>query len=106
MKSTRNKHIIPRLVVVSNLGTLLRERGISQKRLAQMTGISERAISRLKNRKVVKRIDCDTAVRVCLALSGAGRPADRAQSSIRLDALFPIRPDSLLLKKDPIPPTK
>ncbi len=56
-------------VITSSLGKLLAQRNLSQKELARITGISERAISRIKNRKVVNRIDCDSAIRICLALS-------------------------------------
>ena len=79
-----------RYVVTSNLGKLLARRNLTQKQLAQMTGISERAISHIKNRKVVSRIDCDTAIRICLALSMKKDIRARNRKKIGLEALFPI----------------
>ncbi len=89
MISTKKKQNIPRFVVTSNLGALLKERGLTQKELAKMTGISERAISRLKNRKSIKRIDCATAIKICLVLSVRSRTKTR-RSPVALDLLFPI----------------
>jgi DNA-binding Xre family transcriptional regulator len=78
-------------VITSNLGKLLAERNLTQKELARITGVSERAISVIKNRKVVRLIDCDSAVKICLALSGRMVAKKRRKNSIRLDALFPIK---------------
>jgi DNA-binding Xre family transcriptional regulator len=96
MLSTRKKQIVHKYVVTSNLGALLKERGLTQKQLSQMTGISERAISRIKNRKVFRLIECDSAVRICLALSAKLAAGKRKKIPIRLDALFPIKPMDLM----------
>jgi DNA-binding Xre family transcriptional regulator len=87
MISTQNPQ---NLVVTSALAQLLKERGINQKKFARITGISEKAISHIKNRKIIYRIDCAVAVRICLALSELPRRRDRRTKVIRLDALFPM----------------
>ena len=80
-----------RLVVTSDLSRLIQERGLNQKELARLTRVSERAISRIKNRTVVRRIDCDVAVKICLALSSRRILKKWIKVPVRLDALFPIR---------------
>ena len=80
-----------RFIVVSNLAALLKERRLSQEKLAAITGIAKENISRLKNRKVVLRIDCAAAVRICDALSNISIVGQGHKSSIDLGALFPIK---------------
>jgi DNA-binding Xre family transcriptional regulator len=87
MISTQNQQ---NLVVTSALARLLKERGMTQKEFARRTGISEKAISRIKNRKIIHRIDCAAAVRICLTLSELPRRRDGRIKSIRLDMLFPM----------------
>jgi DNA-binding Xre family transcriptional regulator len=82
-----NKH---RFVITSKLGKLLAKRNLSQKEFSLMTGISERAISRIKNRKIVNRIDCDSAIKICLALSLRKAVHARTRARISLDELFPM----------------
>lgn len=79
------------MIITSALGRLLRERQLTQKQLAALTGISERAISRIKNRRQVRRIDCATAVRLCVVLSQRQRRQNRRRVRIGLDQLFPMR---------------
>ena len=78
------------VIVTSALARLLQERGVGQKRLSEMTGVSERGISRIRNRRVVRRIDCVAAVKICLALSLLPRCRDGRTEAIRLDRLFPM----------------
>ena len=80
-----------RFVVVSNLGALLQERGLSQEKLAAMTGIAKENISRLKNRGIVLRIDCTAAIRICEALSSISVSRDGGKSTVDLATLFPIK---------------
>ncbi len=79
------------LRVVSNLRALLRERGRTQRDLANETGLSPWRINRIVKRSVVTRIVCDTAVKICLALSSWPRLRDRRKVRVGLDALFPIQ---------------
>jgi len=80
-----------KLVVTSNLAKLLQERGMSQKELSRLTGVSERAISRIKSRIVVNRIDCTAAVKICIALSSRRILKLWIRVPVRLDMLFPIK---------------
>ena len=79
------------IIVTSALGPLLRERAVSQKQIAKMTGLQEPVLSRLKRRGIVRRIDCAVAVRICEVLSMLPRKKDRKHVRIGLDALFPMK---------------
>lgn len=78
------------MVVTSNLASLLKKRTLSQSDLARMTGISRKTISRLNNRRIVRRIDCRAASKICAALSGV-LTTKNTKVPIRLDALFPMK---------------
>jgi hypothetical protein len=64
---------------------------MNQKELSRRTGVSERAISRIKNRIVVNRIDCTAAVKICIALSSKRILKKWIRVPVRLDMLFPIK---------------
>jgi len=87
MISTQNPQ---KFVVTSALARLLKERGITQKQFARRTGISEKAISRIKNRKIIHRIDCAVAGKMCILLSTLPRKSDHRKRTIRMDTLFPM----------------
>lgn len=80
-----------RYIVTSNLGELLRERALSQQQLAVMTGIAKEVISKIRNRGVIRRIDCAIAVRICEALSSTPTLPERKKKEVRFDALFPLK---------------
>lgn len=94
MKLIKCKIKSPPMVVTSNLASLLKDRGLSQGDLTRLTGISRKTISRLNNRKVVRRINCLAAVKICFALSGVST-SKRMKLRVRLDALFPMKPGKI-----------
>lgn len=87
--STGRKQRRPRLWVTCALASLLRERGLKQGELARLTGISTENIGRLKNRQVVRRINCETAVKICTVLASVPRTQDNRTVAVWFDALFP-----------------
>lgn len=88
-----NRH--DELIVTSALNRLLAERGVTQKELSELAGVSERAVSRIKNRKLW-RIDCRTAARICSALSRLPNAETGRVAPVRLDVLFPMFPRGTL----------
>src|SRR6185295_16996409 len=78
-------------VLVSNLLPLLRERGKTQKQLAEATQLRPERINRLAHQRVVQAIVVHTAIKVCLTLSKWPRLRDRKRVVVRLDALFPLK---------------
>lgn len=87
--STRHQKLSEELIITSGLSKLLAERDLTQKRFASLAGVSERAISSMKNRPL-HRIDCTTAARLCAALSRLPRTDTGFAQHVRLDALFPM----------------
>jgi len=79
------------VVFVSNLLPLLKERGKTQDELSDKTGLSPDRISKLVHRRLVHRIVADTAIRVCLVLSGWPRVKDKQTIRVGLDALFTMK---------------
>ncbi len=92
--STVMKRFQQNFRVVSNLVPLLKERGRTQSDLAKATGLKPLRIYRTVRRRVVSRIVCDTAIRICLALSDWPRVRDRRKVRVRLDTLFSFVEDT------------
>jgi len=91
MLSTHSNKTDRSFIFVSNLLPLLKERGKTQRQLAEETGLSPERINRLAHQHVVRKIVADTAIKVCIALSKWPRMMDRKKVTVRLDALFPMR---------------
>lgn len=87
--STRHQQIEDELTVTSALNRLLLERNVAQKKLAELAGVSEKTVSRIKNRRV-SRIDCRAAARICAALSRIPHAGTGRVARVRLDTLFPM----------------
>ena len=90
MKSDIRKIKKPKLVVTSNLASLLKERSLTQWDLARIAGVSRKTVNRLKNRRIVRRIDCLAAAKICAALSEIAANGQKTKTAVRLDALFPM----------------
>jgi DNA-binding Xre family transcriptional regulator len=85
-KNQRKKHRF-----VSSLGVLLKERGKTQKQLAQEADLTPSRVNRLIRKRSVHTIVANTALKVCLALSSWPRVKDGKIVTVTLDALYPIR---------------
>jgi hypothetical protein len=94
MLSTHSKNTELRFVFISNLSSLLKERGKTQKELAAQTGLLPERISRLVHQRVVHRIFAETSIKVITVLSRWPRPKDRKRIQIGLDDLFLLKRDT------------
>ena len=91
MSSTHSQKREQRFVFVSYLPELLKERGKTQKELADETGLLPARISRLVNQQIVHKIVAETEIKICFTLSGWSRVKDRKKIMIGLDALFSMK---------------
>ena len=91
MLSTHSIKQDPTFVFVSHLSSLLKERGKTQKQLAEKTGLRPARISRLVHQRVVHKIVAETVIRICLTLSGWPRVKDQKKAKIGLDTLFSMK---------------
>jgi len=91
MSSTHSQNRKQRFVFVSHLSALLKERGKTQKELAEATGLLPARISRLVNQRIVHKIVAETEIKICFTLSGWSRVIDRKKIPIGLDALFSMK---------------
>jgi DNA-binding Xre family transcriptional regulator len=78
-------------VFISHLSTLLKERGKTQKELAEATGLRPARISSLVHQQIFHKIVADTSVAICFALSRWPRMKDRKKIGVRLDTLFSMK---------------
>jgi DNA-binding Xre family transcriptional regulator len=91
MSSTNLKKSSPAFLFASELISLLRERGKTQKDLADETGLTPARINRIAKQRNVHTIVTSTAGKICIALSRWPRVRDRKAVTVRLDALFPMK---------------
>jgi|SRR5678815_3476037 transcriptional regulator with XRE-family HTH domain len=76
---------------ISALKSLLKERGKTQKELAEETGLTQSRVCRLVRKKSVHAIVASTALKICLVLSSWPRAKDGKRIAVRLDALYPLK---------------
>ena len=76
---------------ISALESLLKERGKTQKELAEQAGLSQSRVCRLVGKKSVHTIVASTAVKICLVLSSWPRTRDGKIVAVSLGALYPLK---------------
>ena len=91
MSSTHFQKRVRVFVFISHLSALLKERGKTQKQLAEATGLRPARISSVVHQQIFHKIVAYTSVAICFALSRWPRMKDKKRVAVGLDTLFSMK---------------